>query len=212
MGAISDKADVECGVMQRSILGPLLFVLFVNDLPNYIDKCKIVLYADDTVLMFLHSDVNTIQQHFDSDLENASRWLCNNKLHLNINKTKFMIFGTHKCLHKTPVVHVKLNGVELEHVYQYKYLGLLFDPALTWDKHADVLCAKLAQRIGVLRWVRDYLDLRVATMMYNTLILAIFDYCNIIVGKRSTNILSRLQRLQIGPLHIRTHRYILIIQ
>jgi hypothetical protein len=81
-------------------------------------------------------------------------------------------------------------------VYQYKYLGLLFDPALTLDKHAEVLCGKLAQRIGVLRRVRSYLDLRVATMMYNALILPVFDYCNIVVGKGSSSNLGRLQRLQ----------------
>ncbi len=93
------------------------------------------------------------------------------------------MFGTDTCLHKTPVVHVILNVIEVEQVYQHNYLRVFFDPALTCNKQGDIICAKLAQRIGILRWVRDYLDLRVATMMYKALILPIFDYCNIIVGK-----------------------------
>ncbi len=83
MGDISDKADVECSVPQGSIPGPLLFVLFVNDLPHNINKCKIVLYADDTVLMFYHPDLNSIQLHLESDIEHASKWLYNNKLYMN---------------------------------------------------------------------------------------------------------------------------------
>ena len=148
-------------------------------------------------LMLIPSN-NTWESHF----ENASRWKCN-KLHLNINNIKIIMFGTHKCLHKTSVVHVKLNGVELEQVYQYKYFGLLFYHAFTWDKHADILCAELAERIGILRWVRNSsvpskndLDLWMAWKMYNALILPIFDYCNTIVSNRNTDILNKLQRLQ----------------
>ncbi len=84
------------------------------------------------MLLFSHPDLNTIQQHLKSLLKSASKWLYNNTLHLDINKSKFMMIDTHKHLRKTPVIHVKLNGVELEQLYEYKYMGLLFDPALTW--------------------------------------------------------------------------------
>ncbi len=87
MGDISDKADVECGVPQGSIICLLLFVIYITD------KCKVVLYVDATVLMFCHSGVNTIQQQ--SDRENVS----NKKLHVNINKTVF--FVTHVFPHNT---------------------------------------------------------------------------------------------------------------
>ena len=202
MGALCDSLEVIWGVPQGSILGPLLFVLFVNDLPQTIKHCKIILYADDTVLMFADPDPYIIKQRLEDDLTQAYQWLNKNRLHLNIGKTKFMMFGTHKRLHKTENVSIELNNTELENVQQYKYLGVWLDPHLSWEHHAQVLCSKLAERIGVLRRVRGYLDREISKMLYNTLILPIFDYCNIVIGNGNAGIVTRLQRLQNRAGHV----------
>ncbi len=87
----SDYLNVTCGVPQGSILGPLLFVIYVNDLHNCLKKCKVVLYADDTLLTFAHHDVEEINMSLEDDLSSASVWFRLNKLHLNVKKTKLKV-------------------------------------------------------------------------------------------------------------------------
>jgi hypothetical protein len=107
-----------------------------------------------------------------------------------------MLYGTSKRLSNETPVSVTLNGSELETVEQYKYLGLLFDQTLSWEKHAEVMHSKISKRIGVFRRVRSYLDRKTAEMMYNALILPLFDYCDIVVGNGNYGIITRLQKLQ----------------
>ncbi len=107
-----------------------------------------------------------------------------------------MVFGTHQRLKSSPDSRVVLDGNEIQRVYEYKYLGLLFDPTLSWEKHAEVMCNKISKRLGVLRKVRDYLDRKTAHMLYNALVLPLFDYCDIVLGQGNSGILTRLQRLQ----------------
>ena len=107
--------NVNCGVPQGSILGPLLFILYVNDLPTVINKCKVVLYADDTLLLYAHKDENEIKKVLEYDLENVAKWFDQNKLHLNVKKTKWSMFGTRQRLLRSQCPSVRVNGGNLEH-------------------------------------------------------------------------------------------------
>ena len=115
-GAVSTTQPISCGVPQGSILGPLLFTLYVNDLSSVAVHGKVVLYADDTAIFVSGKNIEDIQGKLNSDLERISAWLYANKLTLNANKTKTMLFGTNQRL------------ARLEQVPCFKYLGLHFVP------------------------------------------------------------------------------------
>ena len=191
----SDDLFVNCGVPQGSILGPTLFVLFINDLSTVVQTAKIVLYADDTVLLYAAESVEEIQHHLKTDLTAASDWFKNNKLHLNIAKCKWTLFGTKNKLQKTPVCDITIDGSALEHVDSYKYLGLNLDKCLSWQDHIEKLCKKLRQRLGVLRRVRPYLDQESATTLFNALVLPLVDYCDTVYGVCSKSLQCKVERL-----------------
>ncbi len=123
----SDFLPVSYGVPQGSILGPSLFTLYDNDLSLHVKQCNITLSADDTLLLFAHKDLNVIKQVLESDLADATFWLKENKLHLNVIKTKPTLFSTQKRLCGVMYPYVTVNGQELERVNQYKYLGVFLD-------------------------------------------------------------------------------------
>jgi len=186
---------VPCGVPQGSILGPILFVLFVNDFPSAVQHSKVVLYADDTVILFASSYLQEIQDCLTADLDAASTWFRQNKLHLNISKCKWTLFGTNRRLKNCEVPEVKIDSRTLEHVTTYKYLGLYLDCNLNWQVQVDHMCRKLRQRLGVLRRVREFLDQNTALLLFNALLQPVADYCNTVYGSCSKTLLTKIQRL-----------------
>lgn len=89
----SDKENISIGVAQGSILGPLLFIVYINDLPNQLEHCKISMYADDTVLFFSSKSTFDIESKLNSDIINVGNWLKRNQISLNISKSKFMLIN-----------------------------------------------------------------------------------------------------------------------
>ncbi len=155
----------------------------------------ITLYADDTLLLFAHKDLNVTKQVLESDLADATFWLKENKLHLNVSKTKWTLFGTQKRLHSVMYPSVTVNGQELERVNQYKYLGVFLDTCHDWNHHICVTASKISQQFGVFRRVRRHLILDREKMLYNSLVLPLFDYCDAVIGNLNKTNLRRLQKL-----------------
>ncbi len=192
----SDFLPVSYGVPQGSILDPSLFTLYVNDLPQHVKQCNITLYTDNTLLLFSHKDLNVIKLLLESDLDNATIWLKENKLHLNVSKTKWTLFSTQKRLHGVRYPSVTVNGQELERVNQYKYLGVFLDKCLDWNHHIGVTFSKISQLLGVLGRGKRHLTLDTAKMLYNSLVLPFFDYCDVVTGNLNKTNLRRLKKLQ----------------
>jgi len=109
---------------------PLLFLTYINDLPNCIRNCHVHMYADDTVLYIDSSTPNGIKSKLDSDLHSLEQWLIINRLCLNVTKTKFMIYGTNQILKRFVNLELSLDGTPIECVDQFKYLGVIFDESL----------------------------------------------------------------------------------
>ena len=129
---LSDPCDVAFGVPQGSILGPLLFVLFINDLPTAISKCNILLYADDAVVFAADKDIKILEETLNAELDEVNKWTLSNFLFINKRKTKFAIFGTDARLSKaTDTVVIKIGDYEINRVYDFKYLGIVLDDSLT---------------------------------------------------------------------------------
>ena len=135
-GYNSDSFVVKCGVPQGSVLGPLLFLVYVNDLPNA-SSLNIRMFADDTVLFCSHKNFQNVEAMVNNELHKVSKWFCSNKLSLSLNKTRYMILSKSKT---NEPFSVQINGFEIEQTHSYKYLGVIIDGKLKWHDHITYIC------------------------------------------------------------------------
>jgi len=196
-GTISDCLGIAEGVPQGSVLGPLLFILYINDMPNFISHGQIVLYADDTALFYASKSVADINRALNADLCNIEKWLDANRLTLNVRKCKSMLFGTIRRLRlETEELNLTLSGTYLEVVACFKYLGVWFDSCLTWSIHINKLCSTVSSRLGVLRRLVPILPPKTLSMLFNCMILPKIDYCDTVWGNCGKSLSDNLQKLQ----------------
>ena len=139
---LSDPGDVTCGVPQGSILGPLMFILYMNDIKQVLTYCKISLYADDTVIWVSGTDVHEIEMKLQQDLLNVTDWLCANKLSVNVKKCKSLLVSSTGHQARNLALSVHINQEYLEAVDHYKYLGIFLDRTLNYAPHVDYLVKK----------------------------------------------------------------------
>ena len=150
-GICSSTVQIKYGVPQGSILGPLLFLIYVNDLPSA-TKFFIKLFADDTFLCAQNKNMKVLEKDVNSELEKVFVWLASNKLTLNISKSKYMIFtNTRKNFHE---ISVKINKTPLEKCTKYKYLGIVIDEKLNWKDHIEYVCKKVSKACGIFAKLR----------------------------------------------------------
>jgi len=185
------------GVLQGSILGPLLFLIYVNVLPNCPLASDIVLYADDTVLYYSSKDLTDLQRHLNVDLETVSEWFSRNLLTLNLSKCNFVIFGSPHKLKRIQEISIQVKGTIIDRTESFQYLGVTLHQSMSWADHIESVCKKINQRIGLIRRVRNLLPFQARVTLYNTLILPLFDYGDLVWGdKNNLTIMSELQVLQ----------------
>ena len=133
---------------QGSVLGPLLFLLYINDLPNISSKLKIFLFADDTNIYLDSHDPNTLEKEMNRELRKLYDWLGINRLSLNVTKTNFVLF--HSINKPKSSITIKINKKSIEEVKYVKYLGVLIDSHLTFKYHINELTKKVARSTGIL--------------------------------------------------------------
>ena len=156
-GCLSDIRHMSHGVPQGSILGPLLFIIYINDLSEYLSETRTSLYADDTAIYCSSSSVIDIVLSLRIDLSAVTEWLRANKLTLNTSKTKYMFIGSKALTSKITEQTLCMAGVQLERVPVFKYLRLWLDENLTFDHHVSKLYNKVCQKLGAIRKVRNCL-------------------------------------------------------
>ena len=152
----SSLMGIEYGVPKGSILGPLLFLIFINDLPEA-TNFFIRLFADDTFLCAQNDDLELLENEVNFELKKVFIWLASNKLTLNIKKSKFMFFSNKKNIDR--MLRIRINGKLLDICDEYKYLGVIFDSHLTWKPHIDRICNKVSKACGALSKLRHCVDL-----------------------------------------------------
>ena len=194
-GYESNKMFIKCGVPQGSILGPLLFIIYINDMSSTSDVLKFILFADDTNIFFSSSNLKHAQDVMNTELINLSEWFKVNKLSLNIMKTNYIVFtSTHN---KVSIpVHLAIDHMYITRVKFTKFLGVFIDENLNWNKHIEEIEKKVSKSIGIMYRVKDKLDEKSMFNLYCTLVLPYLQYCNVIWGINYKNKLNNINVLQ----------------
>jgi hypothetical protein len=195
-GVTSSFKNITYGVPQGSILGPLLFILYVNDIVNCSDLLRFILFADDTNLFFSCIDIKELFATVNMELAKVSDWFRANKLSLNTKKTNFILFGNKHLPNVYKTLCISIDGYKLEQVAHTKFLGVYVDEKLTWKKHIDYIAMKISRGLGMLGRVRNILPLNALLMLYHTMIYPYLTYCNLVWGSASASLLTKLVSLQ----------------
>ena len=205
-GHNSNMLNIQCGVPQGSILGPLLFLIYVNDIINSSKILNFIMFADDTTVIASHKNIGELINILNLELINVSSWFKCNKLSLNISKTNCMHFqSTHSNADAFIDYDIKIDGLTLEHKDTTKFLGVTIDKHLSWNPHIANITSQIAKGIGILYRSKHILPPKSLLMLYNTLILPYISYCNIIWGNCGITKLNSIFLLQKKAVRICTN-------
>ena len=162
---------VSCGIPQGSILGPLLFLIFVNDF-SQATSLDPIMFADDTNLFCSNNDISSLFKIVNKELVNINTWFQANKLSLNANKTKYVFFHKPRKKKKIPLnlPILKINETEIKREHALKFLGVMVDENLNWKSHIDLLLNKISKNVGILYKASKLLNFRCLKSIYFALI------------------------------------------
>ena len=174
-GTLSSSLPVECGVPQGSILGPLLFLIYVNDMKSACN-CNLSLFADDAAVMASDKDKSQVESVLSTELSNISVWLSDNKLSLHLGKTESILFGSIFNLNKSPGFTVKVGENIITSKEEVTYLGCILDSKLTGEKMALKVISKVNQRTRFLGRISPYVNSSAMRTLAGALIQCHYDY------------------------------------
>ena len=175
-GTNSDIHYVKCGVPQGSILGPLLFILYMNDICSVSKLLFTFLYADDTCVMLSGKDLNDLIAVLNVELISLCDWLKSNKLSLNTQKTFFMVF--HRARLKSANCNdLVIDNASITRVYSAKYLGIIIDVKFNWIEHITYIKNKISKAIGIMYKARQYLNKSSLVNLYYSYVYPYLTYC-----------------------------------
>lgn len=197
----SNKLIIDLGVPQGSVLGPLLFILYINDIELNCENCNINLFADDTLISVSDINLESAIIKINNNLHTISEWLKINKLKLNTDKTKAMIIG-HRTIPIDLNTDIKIENVKLECVSQFKYLGVIIDNKLKFNGNVDYILKKVSKKISFLGRLTNKLSMTAKITVYKTLIAPHFNYCASILFLCNEGDISKLQKQQNRALRI----------
>ena len=206
-GTVSELTNLTYGVPQGSVCGPLLFLIYINDLSKSLKYSKVSLYADDTVIYTSHNNKDEALRLIQKDLNLLQRWCCMNKLTINCKKNKYCVFGMSFAVKKSKATNdiLSLNNQILNRVCSYKYFGFTLDEHLNFNKHIEELKNLVSHKLYLLSKIRKYITTEACILIFKTMILSLIEYGSIIY--RGTNIanITKFKRLFYRGLRICTN-------
>ena len=197
--SISNAKELLAGAPQGSVLGPLLFLLYTNDLHGSVRYAKTYHFADDASVILSSTSLEIFSKRINKNLFNLSNWLKANKLSLNVKKTELVIFRSKK-LKIDSSFKFKLNGKRLVPTKSVKYLGVLLDEHLHWNEQISQVKMKLNRAIGILSKLRYNANLSVLKIIYHSLFGSHLLYGFQLWGQKTLKIQTTFQAYKIVPL------------
>ena len=201
-GFLSTNKQITCGVPQGSVLGPLLFLVYVNDLGNALQGSGHYLYADDTVIFKSGINVPDTVAELQNDLNGFGSWCRANKLSINTKKSNYVIYGTKQKSARIRHCLLTLQNDQLLKTPSYKYLGVLIDSHLNFNAHVENCCKIVSHKLYLLSKIRRYITEEACTQIFKTMIVPLLDYGDVVYSGSSDKNLSKLQKLQNRGLRI----------
>jgi len=186
-GKFSTSETLRTGVSQGSILGPLLFTIFINDLCLLVVNSNKTIFADDTTLYLKGSNLQKIACELEKDLEIVAGWLRHNRLLLNVKKSNAMIFKwkyqqnmdvMNTNIDAFEELEIKCGGERIPLVKKFTLFGVLLDEFLTFDMHTIAVCSKVNWKISVLKKSSFLFDLKFRVTLFKLFIMSKYDYCS----------------------------------
>ena len=189
----SDPMNMCCGVPQGSILGPKLFILYINDMVNVSNIFKFIMFADDTNLFCTSKDIVSLSVTICNELVKLEKWFALNNLSLNISKINYMIFCKSQVEQN---IQISFGNKLINKVNETKFLGVIIDDQLNWHSHIKQIVSKVHKNYYVIKRASRLLSTSSLTMLYNSLSLPYMLYCCEIWGRASGYLLNKITLLQ----------------
>ena len=178
-GKDSDTSTLEYGVPQGSILGPLLFIIYINDIPNLFKNAQFILYADDANIFITGSNILDIKQQVTKLGDELVKWVNCNGLALNLKKTNYIIFSRSKL---DGDLSLTINNETIARKKEARFLGVIVDENLTWEKHILSVKQKMSRYVGIMYKLKNKVPLSVRLQIYHSFVQSHLNYCSIIWG------------------------------
>ena len=194
---MSSPLPLTTGVPQGSVLGPCLFLLFINYLTSVVKYSAINIYADDTLIYVSDSDIVTAARKLQYDIDSIVNWFRKNKLTLSVEKTFTMFVGSRKRLQSISVFpQLTIHDKVLENKESAKYLGIIIDRHLSWNDQISDICQRLRPKIGIFGRLRHFLPFNALINVYKAIIQSTIDYGLSIWGSTNQSNTDMVQKLQ----------------
>ena len=193
----SPYRNITQGVPQGSILGPLLYIIYANDISECTKKSGYTFYADDTVIYTTKKNMSVAAKDLQQDLNNLTKWCTTNKIYINPSKTKLMFFGSKQALRNSiDLPTFTIHNTNVARAQYYSYLGIKMDEQLSFTQHGNNIISKVSNKLYQLRKIRPFINKKAAILIYKNMILPILEYGDIILDSATAEIKRKLQTLQ----------------
>ena len=186
---------ISTGVPQGPVLGLLLFLLYINDIQYCSELISVILFADDTNVLYSHTCLKTLNEILQIERKKITNWLNVNKLSLNTTKTKFILFrsGNKKSKHD---LNISINEENIKQVKNITFLGFVIDEFLTWRDHIDMISKKIIKCAAIISRIRHFTNLNSLKLIYYALVYPYLTYGNLIWGNAYKSHIQKLVNIQ----------------
>ncbi len=186
---------IKSGVPQGSILGPILFLLYINDIENCSKLVSFILFADDTNIFYSNKCLKTLSNIIQTEIDKIAEWLNVNKLSLNTTKTKIILF---RSPNKKPsqTIKININGKYIEQVKCTTFLGIIIDECLTWKDHIAKVAKKIIRAAGIIAKIRHFVNRNTLKLIYYALVYPYLIYGNLTWGNTYKSRIQKIMNIQ----------------